>query len=88
MSQSEQAKRVRNYSDRDPSMVCYWKHEGNGEWFIHFPTADGHGLLGGLANHTVEEHEDGTISVTPSILTTGHNGQVHGYLTKGVWNEC
>lgn len=60
-------------------MICYWKDEESGEWYIHFPTTDGHGLLGGLANHKVEEHEDGTISVTPSILTTGHNGERHGY---------
>jgi len=88
MPMAETAKRVRNYGDRDPSMVCYWKHEGNGEWYIHFPTDDGDGMLGGLANHTVEEHDDGTISVTPSILTEGHNGARHGYLTKGVWYEC
>jgi hypothetical protein len=81
----EQAKRVRNYIGRDPLVVCYWKHEESGEWYIHFPTD---GLLGGLANHKVEEHEDGTITVTPSILTTGHNGERHGYLTKGVWHEC
>jgi hypothetical protein len=69
-------------------MICYWKHNETGEWYIHFPTVDGNGLLGNLANHTIEEHEDGTISVTPSILTTGHNVQRHGYLTKGIWNEC
>jgi hypothetical protein len=85
---SELSIRVRNYGERHPALICYWKHEGSGEWYIHFPTEDGDGLLGGLANHTVVEHEDGTISVTPSIQTTGHNGQRHGYLTKGVWNEC
>ena len=40
----------------------------------------------------VEEHEDGTISVTPSILVDGHNEgektQRHGYLTRGIWTEC
>lgn len=84
---SEQAKRVRNYDDRDKTAICYWRHE-IGNWYINFPTADGNGLLGNLANHTIEEHEDGTISVSPSILTTGHNDQRHGYLTKGTWNEC
>lgn len=81
---SEPAKRVENFSGIDESMICYWKQLGR--WFINFPDED---LLGDLSNHTVEEHEDGTITVTPSILVTKHNGkQRHGYLTRGVWNEC
>jgi hypothetical protein len=88
---SESAIRVRNYNDRDRSRVCYWKHEPSGEWYIWWPRGDG--TLGGLANHKVDEHEDVTISVTPSILTKGSddNGnpvEIHGYLTKGVWHEC
>lgn len=84
----EQAKRVRDYNDCDKSMTCYWKDDADGNWYINFPTDDGTGLVGGLAKHEVEEHEDGTISVTPSILTKGHNGQRHGYLTKGAWHGC
>lgn len=83
----EQAKRVNDYSERDPSCVCYFKQEGI--WFIWFPKTE---LLGNLANHAIEEHEDGTISVSPSIKVTGCDlsgpAQEHGYLTKGVWNEC
>lgn len=86
---SEQAKRVANYGDRSASAVSYWKRSESGEWYIHWPE----GLLGGLANHSVTEHDDGTITVTPSILTTGtdQNGaplQRHGFLTKGIWEEC
>jgi hypothetical protein len=84
----EQAKRIKNYSDIDPSVICYWKHQKAGMWYISFPTDDEQGMLGGLALHTVEEHEDGTITVTPSIRTRGHNGYRHGYLTKGVWEGC
>ena len=47
--------------------------------------------LANLTNHKVAEHEDGTITVSPSILTTGHDtGKAitkHGYLEKGVWRE-
>lgn len=40
---------------------------------------------GNLEKHTVEEHPDGTITVTPSILITHHLGTWHGHLRKGVW---
>lgn len=44
------------------------------------------GLHCSLARHDVVEHEDGTISVTPSILVNrGHLDSWHGYLTRGVW---
>ena len=46
---------------------------------------------GNFKNHTVVEHEDGTITVSPSILitSTDKNGKEyeawHGYLIKGIW---
>lgn len=47
--------------------------------------------MGGLENHDVTEHEDGTITVHPSILIISGrgNGEVrwHGYLERGVWRE-
>ena len=47
------------------------------------------GLLGDLTHHDVEEHEDGTITVNPSILTKDGVGKSwHGYLKRGVWSEC
>jgi hypothetical protein len=41
-----------------------------------------------LAAHTVVEHEEGTITVSPSILVSNHLGRWHGYLERGVWREC
>lgn len=41
---------------------------------------------GDLSRHEVEEHEDGTITVSPSILIEGEH-RWHGYLEKGVWRE-
>lgn len=52
-------------------------------WFACTPS----GALGNLANHTVTEHEDGTITVSPSILVTGAVSW-HGFLERGVWREC
>lgn len=45
---------------------------------------------GSFANHEVVEHEDGTITVSPSILLTDYdeNGEKiiwHGFLERGVW---
>lgn len=35
------------------------------------------------------EHEDNTITVSPSIKVTGAEGYAwHGYLKHGVWSEC
>ncbi|HEX3747569.1 MAG TPA: hypothetical protein VHW09_26725 [Bryobacteraceae bacterium] len=48
-----------------------------------------HGVLGNLGNHKVIEHEDGTISVSPSILVSNGQGwSWHGYLERGVWRQC
>lgn len=46
------------------------------------------GLLVNLKAHEVEEHEDGTISVKPSILVSlGEDGLTwHGFLKRGVWS--
>jgi len=50
-----------------------------------------HPLVGSLESHTVTEHEDGTISVDPSIEINYSWGDPpvqihwHGFLEKGVW---
>lgn len=41
--------------------------------------------MGNLKAHKVTEHEDGTISVEPSILIDDGRSQWHGYLTQGFW---
>ncbi|HUY03303.1 MAG TPA: hypothetical protein VMV33_08455 [Rhodocyclaceae bacterium] len=58
----------------------------DGTWFACTP--NGHGA--NLGNHNVAEHDDGTVTVTPSILVGGSDtGPLwHGYLTRGVWREC
>lgn len=63
----------------------------DGIWKASPPGEDSPGL-GSLENHQVTEHEDGTITVEPSILiTTEENDcsiQWHGYLRRGVWEKC
>ena len=68
-----------------------WLKEGDygkgsdGIWYCRAPGCH----MGSLANHTVEEHADGTITVSPSILVQYGNGHSwHGYLKKGVWSKC
>jgi hypothetical protein len=61
----------------------------SGIWFCCTPG----GHIGNLGKHTVTEHEDGTITVSPSILVSApHEGKQnqlwHGYLERGVWRAC
>lgn len=64
-----------------------WFEDGDygrvdGVWHARPPGAG----LGTLEAHDVTEHEDGTITVSPSILVTGRTTW-HGYLERGVWRE-
>jgi hypothetical protein len=48
---------------------------------------------GGIGEHRVIEHEDGTITVSPSILLHDFDDQGnpitwHGYLVQGIWSEA
>lgn len=52
-------------------------------WWVMDPA----GSIGRLTTHTVVEHEDGTITVSPSILDPSAGGW-HGYLERGVWRSC
>ena len=54
-------------------------------WYAMSPN----GLMANLSGHKVVEHQDGTISVEPSILVSdGQGGSWHGYLIAGCWSEC
>ena len=65
-------------------------------WIVCTPN----GEVGVLTKHTVTEHEDGTITVSPSILIYPHKGYDedtkqaidmpgwHGFLERGVWRSC
>lgn len=60
-----------------------WHPAGDG-WYCCTPN----GHFGNLKSHDVTEHEDGTITVSPSILVSGEAGELwHGYLERGVWRE-
>jgi len=62
----------------------------NGNWQVRPPGKNRHGgTIGPHTGHTITEHEDGTITVSPSILFRGDNQPYfHGYLEKGVWREA
>ena len=81
----------RKYPDADGELRLgegeYGKNPHDGQWYARPP---GH-HLGGLANHDVVEHDDGTITVSPSILITAYEDDCavvwHGYLERGVWRQ-
>lgn len=81
-----QAKRIASFDDLESTTISYWKEQG--VWYLYLPGCG----LGNLSNHTVVEHEDGTISVTPSIRVQGHESGIvtekHGHLTHGEWKDC
>lgn len=60
----------------------YGLHYCSTDWYARTPN----GMLANLSRHDVVEHEDGTITVKPSILVTGgHDQRWHGYLERGIW---
>ena len=67
----------------------YGKHPADGTWYACTPN----GMLGNLSGHEVVEHENGTITVSPSILVTSPDSKGnehvrwHGYLEHGIWRE-
>lgn len=79
-------KRIEKLEEIDMEQVCYWQDRG--WWWIYIPK----GGVGCLINHEVVENEDGTITVSPSILLQGHkDGEpvtIHGFLKQGVWINC
>ena len=78
---SEQAVRLPDNEDGiaggadDSGQICYWWYENR--WWLWLPG----GGLADLSKHGVVEHEDGTISVVPSVLVTSpgryHEGIPH-----------
>lgn len=54
-------------------------------WYIRDPNGDASSI--GFRKHAVTEYDDGTISVSPSIVTP-HGKRWHGFLTRGVWKSC
>lgn len=67
---------------------CPVERDGKRIWMARTPN----GHYGDLSAHDVVEHEDGTITVSPSILvSTTQDGKPvevwHGYLERGVWRQ-
>lgn len=60
----------------------YGKHPVDNNWYCVTPN----GHYGNLSGHEVTEHEDGTITVSPSILVSDDTKELwHGYLIHGEW---
>jgi hypothetical protein len=66
----------------------------DGEWYARVPDPRTNDMdMSSLRGHVVVEHDDGTITVSPSI---GHHGRDennqevywHGFLERGVWREA
>lgn len=59
----------------------------NGEWCVRPP---GCRVAARITQHRVTEHEDGTITVLPSILYDGggRGENYHGWLTRGIWTKA
>lgn len=81
MSDDERYELLRSLGDGE------WARLGD-EWFARPP---GCPFAASLANHTVTEHDDGTITVSPSILyeVPGYTPSYHyhGFLEHGVWRS-
>ncbi len=81
-----QGKRQDYNEDTIPLAGEYGKNR-IGQWYGVPPNRPE--LLANLSNHQITEHEDGTITVSPSILVSSkHLGlQWHGFLERGIWRE-
>ena len=77
--------RINNMSEIINDKVCYFKNTSEDKpfYFLYHPEVG----LGNLLNHTIEEHKDGTITVSPSIVISIGDATVHGFLEKGKWRD-
>ena len=105
IGQTITGRRVEPHPERGLSLLPgdYGKSRVDGAWHARPPTApdfgEPHPISGNLREHEVVEHEDGTITVSPSILIQYPWGKKpdkdewdkhiawHGYLVKGVWSR-
>ena len=78
------------WTGADPMLVV---RDGEQQWIVRLPN----GHVGRLhsRNHTFTVHEDGSLTLSPSILFTAIERPTkppipgwHGYLERGVWREC
>lgn len=70
-----------NFSWDDTKAGDYWKL--GDQWFLVSPE----GEFGGTDTRwTVVEHEDGTITISPSVFFNSPRGW-HGFLQRGIWRR-
>lgn len=75
-----------SWSEADRPLPGDYGKQPDGTWYAVVP--DENIGMGNLSEHEVTEHEDGTITVSPSILVEDFNGHNwHGFLERGVWRE-
>lgn len=83
-------RRLPDYTDWSPAWQPGDYSKMKGFWIVCTPN----GEVGSLTKHTITEHEDGTITVSPSILIHPHQSEDgpkpgwHGFLERGVWRSC
>lgn len=63
----------------------YGKWNKDGHWYAVPPGTD---LTANLSAHSIIEHENGAITVSPSILVGDGQASWHGYLRNGIFEEC
>lgn len=78
-------KRVDGKAPHELQAGEYAKWDKDGNWYCVPPGTD---LTANLAAHKIEEHEDGTITVSPSILVGDGKLSWHGWITRGGWSAC
>lgn len=66
----------------EPGSYLKAKSAGHVHWHVTLPS----GVQFTLGGHTVTEHDDGTITASPSVYDAP-NGW-HGWLERGVWRSC
>lgn len=81
-----QGKQVDNHTELFDTPGSWMPVVRDGKPTFLVNTPNGH--VGDLSQHEVTAHEDGTITVSPSILVTDDSGELwHGYLERGVWRS-
>ena len=70
----------------DGTSMADWAPGDYGRWRDRWYAKVPSGELGNLGAHVVTEHEDGTITVSPSIECTGEK-YWHGFLERGNWRS-
>lgn len=87
VTQGYKAENVKALYDGPPGGYVMVSNTETGNKVLWIKDPAGH--VGRCSKHEVTEHEDGTVTVSPSILSTqaDHGHDWHGFLERGVWRE-